>query len=225
MDLTWVYDTLDYVWDVRWHFWVFVVLFSLLLLFLYYQFSEIIVPTMETVRQSYFLHLYISHETPSLYVGPTGTGKTAITNGFLIQLPKEKSVLTVVLLLSTECHCVARCWIYGEILFFLLQSWRITVGILATDISPDWFHWLKNHFSLLFWCVASVSCWSEVKSWRIISSYNVIVMWQASEASVNDKVMSLLCYILLTVVAGWVECSDVNNRMLFCNLSGTFQMR
>jgi len=47
---------------------------------------------METVRQSFFLHLYISHETPSLYVGPTGTGKSAITNSFLIQLPKEKFV-------------------------------------------------------------------------------------------------------------------------------------
>ena len=47
---------------------------------------------METVRQSYFLQLYISHETPQLYVGPTGTGKSAITNSFLIQLPKERSV-------------------------------------------------------------------------------------------------------------------------------------
>jgi len=67
---------------------------------LLFQFSEIIIPTMDTVRQSYFLQLYISHETPQLYVGPTGTGKSAITNSFLIQLPKEKSVLSIMLLLS-----------------------------------------------------------------------------------------------------------------------------
>jgi len=59
------------------------------------QFSEIIVPTMETVRQSYFLQLYLAHETPQVFVGPTGTGKSAITNSFLIGLPKEKSVLSI----------------------------------------------------------------------------------------------------------------------------------
>jgi len=56
------------------------------------QFSEIIIPTMETVRQSYFLQLYLTHETPQVFVGPTGTGKSAITNNCLIGLPKEKSV-------------------------------------------------------------------------------------------------------------------------------------
>jgi len=62
---------------------------------------------METVRQSYFLQLYLSHETPQVFVGPTGTGKSAITNGFLIQLPKEKSVCSVILVvIYTEYVCV-----------------------------------------------------------------------------------------------------------------------
>ncbi|XP_042293782.1 dynein axonemal heavy chain 3 [Sceloporus undulatus] len=52
--------------------------------------SELIIPTMETARQSFFLKTYVEHEIPLLFVGPTGTGKSAITNSFLIQLPKAK---------------------------------------------------------------------------------------------------------------------------------------
>ncbi|XP_062999548.1 dynein axonemal heavy chain 3 [Elgaria multicarinata webbii] len=52
--------------------------------------SELIIPTMETARQTFFLKTYVEHEIPMLLVGPTGTGKSAITNNFLIQLPKTK---------------------------------------------------------------------------------------------------------------------------------------
>ncbi|KAH0631920.1 hypothetical protein JD844_019823 [Phrynosoma platyrhinos] len=52
--------------------------------------SELIIPTMETARQTFFLKTYVDHEIPLLFVGPTGTGKSAITNSFLIQLPKTK---------------------------------------------------------------------------------------------------------------------------------------
>ncbi|XP_038676444.1 dynein heavy chain 3, axonemal isoform X3 [Scyliorhinus canicula] len=51
--------------------------------------SDLIIPTMETARQSFFLHTLVSHKVPMLIVGPTGTGKSAITNSFLMQLPKE----------------------------------------------------------------------------------------------------------------------------------------
>ncbi|KAM9584412.1 dynein axonemal heavy chain 3 [Trichechus inunguis] len=51
--------------------------------------SELIIPTMETARQSFFLKTYLDHEIPMLSVGPTGTGKSAITNNFLLYLPKS----------------------------------------------------------------------------------------------------------------------------------------
>ncbi|XP_057342987.1 dynein axonemal heavy chain 3 isoform X2 [Manis pentadactyla] len=51
--------------------------------------SELIIPTMETARQSFFLKTYLDHEIPMLFVGPTGTGKSAITNNFLLCLPKN----------------------------------------------------------------------------------------------------------------------------------------
>lgn len=56
------------------------------------QFSDIIIPTNETARQSYFLELYLTHEIPLMFVGPTGTGKSAITNSYLVKLPKDKLV-------------------------------------------------------------------------------------------------------------------------------------
>lgn len=52
------------------------------------QVSELIIPTVETARQSFFLKTYLDHEIPVLFVGPTGTGKSAITNNFLLHLPK-----------------------------------------------------------------------------------------------------------------------------------------
>ncbi|KAM6320279.1 dynein axonemal heavy chain 3 [Podargus strigoides] len=51
--------------------------------------SELIIPTMETARQMFFLKTYVQHNVPLLFVGPTGTGKSAITNNFLLQLPKQ----------------------------------------------------------------------------------------------------------------------------------------
>uniref|UniRef100_A0A8C4XVJ4 Dynein axonemal heavy chain 3 n=1 Tax=Falco tinnunculus TaxID=100819 RepID=A0A8C4XVJ4_FALTI len=54
--------------------------------------SELIIPTMETARQMFFLKTYVEHNVPLLFVGPTGTGKSAITNNFLLQLPKEKCI-------------------------------------------------------------------------------------------------------------------------------------
>ncbi|CAM4521786.1 dynein axonemal heavy chain 3 [Lepidochelys kempii] len=54
--------------------------------------SELIIPTMETARQNFFLKTYVEHNIPLLFVGPTGTGKSAITNSFLLQLPKLKYI-------------------------------------------------------------------------------------------------------------------------------------
>ncbi|XP_032391909.1 dynein heavy chain 3, axonemal isoform X2 [Etheostoma spectabile] len=52
--------------------------------------SDLIIPTMETARQLFFLRTYLAHEIAMLFVGPTGTGKSVINKSFLIKLPKER---------------------------------------------------------------------------------------------------------------------------------------
>nr|XP_019946415.1 PREDICTED: dynein heavy chain 3, axonemal [Paralichthys olivaceus] len=52
--------------------------------------SDLIIPTVETARQLFFLRTYLAHEVPMLFVGPTGTGKSVINKSFLVALPKEK---------------------------------------------------------------------------------------------------------------------------------------
>ncbi|KAF4087720.1 hypothetical protein AMELA_G00073630 [Ameiurus melas] len=54
------------------------------------QVSDLIIPTMETARQFFFLRTYLSHQVPLLFVGPTGTGKSIINSNFLMSLPKEQ---------------------------------------------------------------------------------------------------------------------------------------
>jgi dynein heavy chain len=39
--------------------------------------SELIVTTVDTIRYGYMQELFIMNDIPSLFVGPTGTGKTA----------------------------------------------------------------------------------------------------------------------------------------------------
>ncbi|XP_067915582.1 dynein axonemal heavy chain 3-like [Heterodontus francisci] len=52
--------------------------------------NDIIVNTTKTAMQTYFLEKLLLQDKPLLFVGPTGTGKTAVTNSFLQQLPPEK---------------------------------------------------------------------------------------------------------------------------------------
>lgn len=51
---------------------------------------QLIVPTIDTVRSSYILEYCIKHKRPLLTVGPTGTGKSAYIQNYLMhQLPKD----------------------------------------------------------------------------------------------------------------------------------------
>ncbi|ELT89912.1 hypothetical protein CAPTEDRAFT_157693, partial [Capitella teleta] len=59
------------------------------------QVNDLIINTVDTERQRYFLAKFIRHDAPKpiLFVGPTGTGKSAITNNFLLQLPRDKFII------------------------------------------------------------------------------------------------------------------------------------
>ncbi|KAK3779689.1 hypothetical protein RRG08_013644 [Elysia crispata] len=55
--------------------------------------NALIVNTVDTERQRYFLHRFLLKDTPMLFVGPTGTGKSAITNSYLLELPRDKYII------------------------------------------------------------------------------------------------------------------------------------
>ena len=50
-------------------------------------FSSIIVPTLDTSRYTSLLETLLAHNVPLLYVGPTGTGKTAYVQKHVLSLP------------------------------------------------------------------------------------------------------------------------------------------
>lgn len=54
------------------------------------QVNEVIVYTNESARQSFFLEMSLEAKIPVIFVGPTGTGKSAIVLNQLMILPREK---------------------------------------------------------------------------------------------------------------------------------------
>ena len=60
------------------------------------QLSQVMIPTAETARQEYFLKVCLEHNVPILLMGPTGTGKSVITNSFLSYLPTEKFIVNTI---------------------------------------------------------------------------------------------------------------------------------
>ncbi|XP_034243583.1 dynein heavy chain 3, axonemal isoform X2 [Thrips palmi] len=58
--------------------------------------GDLIIPTTESACQRYFLKTCLTNGVPILFVGPTGTGKSAIVLNHLNALPKEKILPNVV---------------------------------------------------------------------------------------------------------------------------------
>lgn len=56
------------------------------------KFNEILVPTVDTVRNTWLLELMVKIQHPVVLVGETGTSKTATTQNFLRNLDADKSV-------------------------------------------------------------------------------------------------------------------------------------
>ncbi|KAL5267409.1 hypothetical protein ACHWQZ_G004450 [Mnemiopsis leidyi] len=52
--------------------------------------SSVIIPTKETQIIRYFLDLFVKHSQPLLVVGPTGTGKSAVSVNYLLGLDEKK---------------------------------------------------------------------------------------------------------------------------------------
>ena len=56
----------------------------------------LIIPTAETVKQTFFLNLALTKGLPLGMIGPSGTGKSFITNSFVRRLSKERFVTNVI---------------------------------------------------------------------------------------------------------------------------------
>ncbi|KYN33583.1 Dynein heavy chain 3, axonemal [Trachymyrmex septentrionalis] len=58
--------------------------------------SELIIQTRETSIQFFFIKKFMHQSIPLLFVGPTGTGKSAIVLNYLVSLPREKFLENVI---------------------------------------------------------------------------------------------------------------------------------
>ncbi|KZC07229.1 Dynein heavy chain 3, axonemal [Dufourea novaeangliae] len=58
--------------------------------------NQLIVPTSEVIIQNFFLSNLLHRSVPLLFVGPTGTGKSAVTLDYLVSLNRDKYLENVV---------------------------------------------------------------------------------------------------------------------------------
>mmetsp|Transcript_44077 Transcript_44077/g.42707 ORF Transcript_44077/g.42707 Transcript_44077/m.42707 type:complete len:180 (+) Transcript_44077:952-1491(+) len=69
------------------------------------QVQEVIVTTVDTIRYSYMLEMFIQNMIPSLFVGPTGTGKSAYISSVLQNKLDKEKYQTIEVGFSAQTHC------------------------------------------------------------------------------------------------------------------------
>lgn len=69
------------------------------------KFHEILVPTVDTVRNTWLLELMVKIKKPVVFVGETGTSKTATIQNFLRELDPDRSVrMLMIELMVIYCY-------------------------------------------------------------------------------------------------------------------------
>ncbi|XP_050512273.1 dynein axonemal heavy chain 3 isoform X2 [Diabrotica virgifera virgifera] len=58
--------------------------------------NELIIQTNESCCQRFFLKMCLDNKIPILFIGPTGTGKSAVVMDYMLNLPKEKFLPNIV---------------------------------------------------------------------------------------------------------------------------------
>ena len=89
----------------------------------------LIVPTAETVKQSFFLELSLAQEMPLAMVGHTGTGKSFVTNSFIRKLSKDKYITNVI-------NFSARTTVnYTQVCIFTVSFLLLSISVLCVTVS------------------------------------------------------------------------------------------
>lgn len=73
--------------------------------------SEILVPTVDTVRTTYFLDLINKIQKPLILIGETGVSKTTIVNEFLQNLDTETFVSKSIVCFLLARNVIVRLWL------------------------------------------------------------------------------------------------------------------
>ena len=97
------------------------------------KFNEILVPTVDTVRNTWLLEQMIKIKHPILFVGDTGTSKTATIQDFLRNIDQESHVSKLIL----KCYYLPLPVISFSIVFH--YEIRVYVLIRPTKSTVSWY--------------------------------------------------------------------------------------